>query len=370
MKQEINKTLIELVKAYSPTGKEGKAVSLFSTCMEKLGAEKVGKDVAGNCTAVFPGDGISVLLCGHIDTVPGKLPIKAENGLLYGRGTVDAKSALVSLMYGAKLARTSGFRGTLEVVAAVGEEGSGKGIVEITKSRARSNFAIFGEPGSINGITVGYRGRLLLDIAFKTESYHASAPWMGTNAVEESIAAWICLNSKYSEGRDFSDVSVALTGIHGGTADNMTPSKSVIRLDVRFPPRMDKTKILKELENIISRKSGSAFSGIKVVSQVDPYVTNTKSQLVEAFKTSITKHTGENAKIVFKSGSGDMNILGKAWKIPAITYGPGDTRLSHTNNEVVNLDEVSTGAEIISAALLSLEGKINAGNDGGTSGEM
>ena len=195
MTDEIGNTLIHLVKTYSPTGKERNAVSVFNNYLKKCGATEVVTDDAGNGIGTFPGEGLSVVLCGHIDTVPGKLPVRVKDGILYGRGAVDAKSSLISLLYGAMIAKESGFKGTLKVVAAIGEEGPGKGILEFVKTQPRSDYAIFGEPGNVSGITVGYKGRLLIDVSFWTESFHASAPWMGGSAVEAAIMAWSRIRS-------------------------------------------------------------------------------------------------------------------------------------------------------------------------------
>ena len=355
MTDEIGNALIHLVKTYSPTGKERNAVSVFNNYLKKCGATEVVTDDAGNGIGTFPGEGLSVVLCGHIDTVPGKLPVRVKDGILYGRGAVDAKSSLISLLYGAMIAKESGFKGTLKVVAAIGEEGPGKGILEFVKTQPRSDYAIFGEPGNVSGITVGYKGRLLIDVSFRTESFHASAPWMGGSAVEAAIMAWSRIRSHYSGNMEFSKVSAALTRIRGGEADNKTPSKSRITLDIRFPPSIDKNDILKEVTQICGSLDLPTPAKIKVRSEVKPYVASIKSPLARSFRSAVLERTGSDARIVFKSGSGDMNILGNSWNIPTVTYGPGDTRLSHTNDEHIALDDVIKSAEIVSDALIHLE---------------
>lgn len=355
MIDDIDKTLIQLVKTYSPTGKEKLAVSLFNSYLEKSGAVEIGTDSAGNGFGTFDGDGISVTLCGHIDTVPGKLPVVVKNGILYGRGAVDAKSSLVSLLYGAMIAKESGFRGTLKVIAAVGEEGSGKGIVEIVRTNMQSNYAIFGEPSDVSGITVGYRGRLLIEVAFRTEPFHASAPWIGGSSIEAAMLAWSKIKEHYSGRTEFFETSVALTGIHGGRSDNVIPSNSRITLDFRFPPHRESNDILKEVSGICGTLNLPIPATIKIINEVKPYVSNTKSPLAIAFRSAIDKKTGNRANLVFKSGSGDMNILGNSWNIPVITYGPGNTMLSHTNSEYINLEDVRKSAEIVSDSLIMLE---------------
>ncbi len=90
-------------------------------------------------------------------------------------------------------------------------------------------------------------------------------------------------------------------------------------------------------------------------SSVEPYVSGLKTPLISAFKESVRKNTGSEAQLLFKSGSGDMNILGSRWKIPCVTYGPGNPQLSHTELEEISLEEVWRSAEIVADALLNLE---------------
>ena len=139
MSASIRRMLTELVKTYSPTGHEEQAIEEFDGYLEQLGFQQISRDRAGNSIGKISGTGISVTLCGHIDTVPGKLRVTTRNGLLTGRGTVDAKSSLISLLHGARLAKDRGFGGTLQVIAAVGEEGPGKGIIEIAGSPQKTD---------------------------------------------------------------------------------------------------------------------------------------------------------------------------------------------------------------------------------------
>lgn len=348
--------LVELVSIYSPTGKEKPATGWFRDHISTLGLSDVGFDAVGNPSGKLRGDGIKVTLCGHIDTVPGELPVKLESGELYGRGAVDAKSSLISLLYGAVLAKERGFQGALNVVAAIGEEGPGKGIVEIASSHEKTDFAILGEPSGTTAITVGYRGRLLLDAVYNSDTFHSSAPWMGESALESAIKDWVRIKGMYGEKREFSKVSVALTSLNGGTADNMTPSCSRMTMDVRFPPSVDRSELFREINQALGANNERGNSAtLELKSYVEPYVSNMKTSLVRAFKNSIHEKTGETAKMMFKSGSGDMNHLATTWKIPCITYGPGNTQLSHTSREKISIREVERCSEIIADALLKLE---------------
>ena len=93
MDQDHIKLFKELVEIYSPTMQEEEAVSYLVARMEALGYQAY-IDPAGNAVGTL-GDGPrEIMLLGHIDTVPGEIPVRQEGDLLWGRGSVDAKGPL------------------------------------------------------------------------------------------------------------------------------------------------------------------------------------------------------------------------------------------------------------------------------------
>jgi LysW-gamma-L-lysine carboxypeptidase len=95
---EIPLTLKGLVSHYSPSGAESEAVGWLVAHMHQTGFSRAEIDPAGNAVGVM-GDGErQVVLLGHIDTVPGEIPLKVEDGMLYGRGSVDAKGPLAAFV--------------------------------------------------------------------------------------------------------------------------------------------------------------------------------------------------------------------------------------------------------------------------------
>ena len=49
-----------------------------------------------------------------------------------------------------------------------------------------------------------------------------------------------------------------------------------------------------------------------------------------------------------------MNILGNAFKIPIITFGPGDPHTSHTVDERVKIEEYVSSIDVFSRALFHM----------------
>ncbi len=92
MQEPAVRLLTELLRVYSPSGKEAAVSNILVKEMQKLGF-RAKKDAAGNAIGEIGQGEPTILLCGHMDTVPGKIAVRIENGKLYGRGAVDAKRA-------------------------------------------------------------------------------------------------------------------------------------------------------------------------------------------------------------------------------------------------------------------------------------
>ncbi|MDF3017406.1 MAG: N-acetyl-ornithine/N-acetyl-lysine deacetylase, partial [Thermomicrobiales bacterium] len=85
--------LRQLVEIPSLSDQERPAVVELCRQMEARGF-RAEIDAAGNAIGTIGSGSRQVVLLGHIDTVPGHIPVRIENGELWGRGAVDAKGPL------------------------------------------------------------------------------------------------------------------------------------------------------------------------------------------------------------------------------------------------------------------------------------
>ncbi len=46
-----------------------------------------------------------------------------------------------------------------------------------------------------------------------------------------------------------------------------------------------------------------------------------------------------------------MNVVGPAWNVPIVAYGPGDSRLDHTPEEHIRLDEFLRAIRVLRRVL-------------------
>jgi LysW-gamma-L-lysine carboxypeptidase len=357
--------LTRMVKTYSPTGREEPLASLLAEEMKVLGFV-VERDAVGNIIGTFEGRRPKVLLCGHMDTVPPELPVKLEDGILYGRGAVDAKAPLASMMCAAGQLIEEGFEGGLVVAGVVDEEGRNIGIEHLIKRRLDVDYAVFGEPTDVDTVTVGYKGGLLFKITCETETGHSSASWLFENAVEKAFEVWELLKDLRMPQEDlesrFHSLSTCLMRIEGGRRGSVVPDHCEMQIGYRIPPAISVNKLRSAVVRVVDKyckNYPSVRVAIEVLDSTEPYVAEKRSPLVRAFARAIWKKRGVRAKLVNKTGTGDMNNFGLAFETPVVTYGPGDAHLDHTHHEKVSIEDYLESVEVLKETIKLLHENYN-----------
>jgi LysW-gamma-L-lysine carboxypeptidase len=354
--------LADILRLYSPSKKEETLAQFLKEKMaNELDFKNVKTDAVNNVIGEVGEGSPTILLCGHMDTVPGSQPVKVTKELVCGRGAVDAKSSLSAMIMAASsLAKENGF-GKIIVAGVADEEGDAQGIRELLKGGIKADYAIFGEPSGVENITIGYKGRLSLRILCETPAVHASAPWMSQNAIEKGLEVWTALSNYLNKGSQeknrYGTLSACLTKIKGGSADNVMPGVCELVIDVRIPPTLTCEQVHQQAKNVLEKfQEDVAFPKLKIEvgDMTEPFEADKSSPLVRSFMKAIFNVTGKHPMLVKKTGTGDMNILGSNLKIPVVTYGPGNPHLSHTSKECVEISEYLAAIEVYKAAIKNI----------------
>jgi len=331
--------LLRLLREYSPTFREEGAIrALKEFVEERLGFDVVRIDSTGNLVASYGEGDVSIAFVGHIDTVPGELPVRFSGGFIEGRGAVDAKGPLAAAFVGASAARTSAVDGVARVyaVAVVGEEGPSHGAWGLIKDGFMVDHLVICEPSNATGVVVEYRGSLGIEVSCRSPGGHSSNPRAARSACDKLIDLWLKLESLNSS----KGVSVALTKLVCGSDAPVLPREGVARLDVRVPYGSGKEVV----ENFVkaSLPEGCTYS---VRSYVEPVKVPINSTVVRAVIRSLIRQ-GVRPRVVRKLGTSDMNILYGRASREAVSYGPGNPELSHTDREVVSLKDLELSARV------------------------
>ncbi|MFF8955185.1 M20/M25/M40 family metallo-hydrolase [Streptomyces sp. NPDC014894] len=331
--------LRQMLEIPSTSYHEGRLASYLVRQMLALGFDSARVDAAGNVIGVVKrGPGPVIMLLGHMDTVDGHVPVRVDGDRLFGRGAVDAKGPLATMICAAVSA--SRLRGTVVVVGAVEEETpASRGAMEIRRDHPRPDALIIGEPSGWNTVVLGYKGKLDLSYRVEVPATHPSNPL--PKATELAAAAWQHL--------------LDLLGPDAGHGSFDTPGPTLVSIggdlvtaqaefSVRTPVGFDDQAFVRRLRERLARGDLDVVNSVRAVrvSRTDP--------VVRALSRGIRAHD-ERVVMKVKTATSDMNTLAEAWHIPMATYGPGDSALDHSDDEHILLDDYFNGIGVLSAAL-------------------
>jgi LysW-gamma-L-lysine carboxypeptidase len=350
-----------MLNIYSPSGNEEEISKFLAEEMTKLGF-RVHRDAVGNVIGEIGEGSPIVLLCGHMDTVSGEIPVRVEDGQLYGRGSVDAKGPLAAMIVAASKFVDNSFPGKIMVVGVVDEEGKGTGIEHFVKEGIQPDYAIFGEPSGLDKVVFGYKGILTVKITVETASGHSAAPWLFDNAIETAMDFWrqlqkLHLREEKLKSRFYS-ITSCLTGIKSNNdSASFIPAHCEIYVQMRIPPQLTPDQVFNEVERKIDRYNATN-PNVKVTLEkkdvAHAFEADRRSVIVRALAWGIRKTTLNYASFSRKTGTGDMNVLGNALKIPVVTYGPGDSKFDHTPNEHIEIKEYLESITVLTKTLEKL----------------
>jgi LysW-gamma-L-lysine carboxypeptidase len=333
--------LVELLKAYSPSGSEERAAQAFATIAKSLGYT-TELDGAGNPIARRGRGNPQVLFLGHIDTVDGEIPVSVEGGRIQGRGACDAKGPLVAALLAG--ARHEG-PGEIVVIGAVGEEKDSRGARYLIP-RMKPNYLIVGEPSKWDGVTIGYKGNLDLLFTFEGERTHLSSPSPTTLELAlvslYRLQAW---GADYQDETAFKSLTHKVHTINTGRVGGREIVK--VGVNVRLPPSV------KVADAIAFLDSTDLKGRYRVGDSSDAVEVDRTNEVVRSLMAGI-RELGGQPTLFKKSGSADLNLAVPVWGCPAAAYGPGDAHLDHTEHESLDVGEFHNAIRVLERAFASL----------------
>ena len=330
-----------LVDEYSPSGREGPAVHLFLDLARGLGLDG-RSDAVGNAIARIGGGPPTILFLGHIDTVDGALPVRIEEGRLYGRGACDAKGPLAAALIAAS--RHQG-PGEIVVIGAVGEELDSRGTRALLAHHPAPDFLIVGEPSGWESVTIGYKGNLSLRLRIDGERAHLSGPEPTT--VERGLALIDRLHAFCNAregGTRFRSLTMKVSSFH--TIVEHGKEHVEIGMNFRLPSGLPAGDVLTWLESA---------EGVRwdVLDRSEAVEVDSRNAVVLALCAGV-RELDERPTLLRKLGTSDLNLAAPAWGCPSAAYGPGDSHLDHTDRESLPILDFQRAIRVLGVAFSRL----------------
>ena len=197
----------------------------------------------------------NLCFAGHTDVVPvgddaawtaGPFEAQIRDGVLYGRGAVDMKSAIAAFV--SAVGNTPEHPGSISFLITGDEEGVAEdGTVRVVEALAAEgeiiDHCIVGEPTSASllgdMVKIGRRGSINAWITVEGQQGHVAYPHRAANPIPMLVTILSRLQSRVlDEGYEgFQPSNLEVTTIDvGNTATNVIPATARARINIRFNP--------------------------------------------------------------------------------------------------------------------------------------
>lgn len=325
----------------------------------------------------FGGDGPTIVINGHMDTVgidnmPEALSAELREGCLHGRGTSDCKGGL-TVGYSAIAAALQPGRqlhGRIIFQSVVDEEcnGGGAGTLACLDAGYTGDVAIFVD-GNNNTLTMGCGGCLTADVFVEGQEGHA-ALGTGVSAIEKALVVKQGIDDFKRRREAQCEASRVNLGIfRAGVHPAVVPGSAYLSLNTVYTYE----------EAAASRARGEAYGGpqirrdfeetirgaeaqdewlrehpsrIEWVKDLIPYDQPADDPWVRRFHRAFEEATGQEAVYDKMTAWSDAAHPAALFNIPTILYGPGVEGVAHSSQEYVPVENLVTCTKVIATFLL------------------
>jgi acetylornithine deacetylase len=320
------------------------------------------------------GDGRSLILNGHIDTVePGALdqwdvdPFSAEirDGRLYGRGSLDMKAGVVANIVAAAALREAGWQpaGDLIVESVISEEDGGAGALAAILRGYTADACIITEPTAFS-IVVAQGGSLVFRIHIAGKSAHAAARNEGESAFEHFLPIFAALNEFEATRNRALDhplyreiankIPINFGVVRSGSWPSSVPDWLIAEGRAGLVPGETLEQFKAEFVDVVMRSAADDpwlaehpprvewFSG-----QFAPSEIPADDQLVAAVRAAHASVTGFEPSIKGVTYGADMRHFVNIAGIPCLMYGADNVEGAHAPNESVGIADMLTCAKTV-----------------------
>jgi succinyl-diaminopimelate desuccinylase len=299
----------------------------------------------------------NLCFAGHTDVVPvgddaawtaGPFEAEIKDGILYGRGAVDMKSAIAAFV--AAVAKIPEHAGSISFLITGDEEGVAEdGTVKVVEALAAEgeiiDHCIVGEPTSANllgdMVKIGRRGSINAWIAVDGKQGHVAYPHRAANPIPVMVDILSRLQSRVLDegytGFQPSNLEVTTVDV-GNTATNVIPASAKARINIRFNPA-HKGKDLAAWIERECREAAEGFSGrVEALCKISGEAFLTEpGAFTDVITAAVGDATGRVPELSTTGGTSDARFIRAL--CPVVEFGLVGSTM-HQVDERVPVEEV------------------------------
>ncbi|MBU1085046.1 MAG: M20/M25/M40 family metallo-hydrolase [Candidatus Beckwithbacteria bacterium] len=292
-----------------------------------------------------------ILFNGHIDVVPGtkkQFTAKVTNLKIFGRGAIDMKGSIASLMVLFKNLPKINKKVGLMIVSDEEINGTNGTNYLVNKKVLKSKFTIIAEESDFNIVTK-QKGQITIKLKALGKSGHGSQPWAGENAIEKLYKYYLKIRNKFPQNQTdiWNSSSINLGVIAGGEAVNVIPNYAEAKIDIRYPTIKRLETLLHDLKKIT--QSDETFM---INSKTNPMNSGRSLPYINKLKQIIKEEIGRKSQIKWTNYCSDGRYFSDK-KLPVIEFGPTGENY-HTIKEYVEINSLVQYYNIINKLIESI----------------
>ena len=326
-----------LIRCQSVTPRDDGAIGVVASAAAELGFtchrlafSEVGHEQVQNLYARLGTEGPNFCFAGHTDVVPpGNVDAWSvdpfggaiRDGLLYGRGAADMKSAVAAFVAAVQRfldRRGPDFGGSISLLITGDEEGDAvngtrKVLDWLVEQDETLDACLVGEPTSAEtlGDTLknGRRGSLVARLTVRGVQGHAAYPQFADNPVNRMVRMLAPLIEKpLDDGTEhFQPSNVEITSADvGNTASNVVPARARATINIRFNDTHDSASLTKWLRDTFDAVGGTYELGVRVTGEA--FLTP-PGPLTDLIADAVERTTGRRPELSTGGGTSDARFI-------------------------------------------------------------
>lgn len=309
------------------------------------------------------GDGPTLLLNGHVDTVlavdgweTDPWTPHRDGAHLYGLGACDMKSGVAAAMLATRALHQyrDRWRGTVLFTSVVDEEAYSIGAHALIESGLSADYCIVTEASWLTPC-LGSVGKILIRVDVTGKAAHGTLPWEGINAATEAAKFVARLDDAPLLPHPRMRGSRCVLSLMSGNDQYVitVPEKARALVNRMIVPGESREDVLREMRGLAdSLDSPATFAFTIDPPYYPPWETSADHPLAVALTTAYRAETGQEPAWGYW-GFGDMNLFSSEAGIPTVMVGPLGGNF-HQANEWVDVPSIAATSRLLMHMALDL----------------